>query len=395
MTKRRDHGDGGIDQRGENRWRLRYRVNGRRYTKTFKGTKAEAKRELRRLLKSADDGGHVAPNRMTLERWAKEWLALLQRPDGSGRLISRSSWSRYEQLLRTHIFPVLGRRPIQHISPTEIDALYVALERKLAPRTIRYVHITLSACLNSAVRKGIISANPVKRADAPRLADSTPGTVLDQGELKALLTGLRSSALYGIVAVAAFTGARRGEILALRWSDFDPEAKTLRIERAIEETKSQRTLKAPKTSRGIRTIAIDDGLVATLLELRGTHVRLANGIGPDDPVDLSLLRLPDDALIFPSPVEPFSLSRLRSPKTVTKDFAERAARLSKPELRFHDLRATHETLLLDAGVPVHVVAARCGHDPAVLLRSYAKRTRIADSRAAAIIGTLSKAILAP
>ena len=69
------------------------------------------------------------------------------------------------------------------------------------------------------------------------------------------------------------------------------------------------------------------------------------------------------------------------------------AKLGFPKLRFHDLRGSHETLLLDAAVPVHVVAARCGHDPAVLLRTYAKRTRKADTSAAAIIGKLSKGIL--
>ena len=63
------------------------------------------------------------------------------------------------------------------------------------------------------------------------------------------------------------------------------------------------------------------------------------------------------------------------------------------KLRLHDLRGTHEILLLDAGVPVHVVAARCGHDPAVLLRSYAKRTRKADSSAAAVIGSISRGVL--
>ena len=68
-------------------------------------------------------------------------------------------------------------------------------------------------------------------------------------------------------------------------------------------------------------------------------------------------------------------------------------KLGFPELRFHDLRGSHETLLLDAGVPVHVVAARCGHDPAVLLRSYAKRTRKADTSAAAVIGALAKNVL--
>jgi hypothetical protein len=61
-----------------------------------------------------------------------------------------------------------------------------------------------------------------------------------------------------------------------------------------------------------------------------------------------------------------------------------------PGLRFHDLRGTHETLPLDASVPIHVVAARCGHDPAVMLRAYAKRTRKADT-SAAVIGSLSGA----
>jgi len=80
------------------------------------------------------------------------------------------------------------------------------------------------------------------------------------------------------------------------------------------------------------------------------------------------------------------------PRAVTKEFAHRAKVLGFPGLRFHDLRGTHETLLLDQGVPVHVVAARCGHDPAVMLRSYAKRTRKADTSAASVIGAISKRV---
>jgi integrase len=108
-------------------------------------------------------------------------------------------------------------------------------------------------------------------------------------------------------------------------------------------------------------------------------------------VDLTLVKLPDDALIFPSPN---GLTRPRDPHAVTRGFVRQARKLGFAGLRFHDLRGTHETLLLDAGVPVHVVAARCGHDPAVLLRSYAKRTRKADTSAAAVIGALSH-ILGP
>ena len=89
---------------------------------------------------------------------------------------------------------------------------------------------------------------------------------------------------------------------------------------------------------------------------------------------------------FPDLVQP------RSPRAVTRMFAERVAQLGI-DVRFHDLRVTHETLLLDAGVPVHVVAARGGHDPAVLLRHYAKRTKKADTDAAKIIGALSKIVL--
>ena len=72
--------------------------------------------------------------------------------------------------------------------------------------------------------------------------------------------------------------------------------------------------------------------------------------------------------MFPSPAGPFDFTRLRNPKSVTKETRARFRKLGFDRLRFHDLRASHGTALLDAGVPVHVVAARLGHDPAVLLR---------------------------
>src|SRR5216684_2924860 len=82
MTNKRNHGDGGIDERGPDRWRLRWRVGGKRYTKAFHGTKRAAQTELRRLLKSADDGAHVAPDKVTLAAWVERWIALQERRDG-------------------------------------------------------------------------------------------------------------------------------------------------------------------------------------------------------------------------------------------------------------------------------------------------------------------------
>jgi integrase len=171
-----------------------------------------------------------------------------------------------------------------------------------------------------------------------------------------------------------------------------PGAKTLTIFRSLEETKTYGAqFKEPKTARGRRTIAIDDGLTALLTAERGQYHRIVAGVEDGTAVDLSLVKLPADALMFPTPGD--DLARPRNCRTVTHEFQRVAGKLGFAGLRLHDLRGTHETLLLDTGVAVHVVAARCGHDPAVLLRSYARRTKKADTSAAAVIGALSQGML--
>jgi integrase len=393
---RRDHGDGGIDERAPGHYRLRWRVDGRRFTKSFRGSIGEARKELRRLLKAADDGEHVAPDKLSLAAWVDRWVALQRRGEDSGRgkrgLVNARTLERYEELLRLHVVPTLGNRPLQRISATEIDGLYTQLETRLSTRTVHHVHTVFGACLNAAVRKGLLVASPASKAEAPVPGESDAGQVLDQDQLAVLLSGFRGSVLYPIVAVAAFTGARRNEILALRWADFDLARPTLAISRSVEETKAHgRRFKEPKTRRGNRTIAIDPGLAALLCAERKKYLRLTAGVAASAAVDLSLVKLPDGALIFPSPGK--EITRPRDVRSVSKEFGRRARKLGFPALRFHDLRATHETLLLDAGVPVHVVAARCGHDPAVLLRTYARRTKKADTSAAAVIGAMSKSVL--
>lgn len=154
-------------------------------------------------------------------------------------------------------------------------------------------------------------------------------------------------------------------------------------------------IKGPKKESHKRKIRIDDDLLALLLTEREKHLRLIAGLPDSATVDLSLIRLSEGALMFPNPPRPgeeFTFTAPRRPRTVTKEFVRKARKLGF-KLRRHDLRGTHETLLLDRGVPVHVVAARCGHDPSVLLRNYAKRTRKADTSAASVIGSISKGIL--
>jgi integrase len=158
--------------------------------------------------------------------------------------------------------------------------------------------------------------------------------VLDQDQLRTLVEGFKTSALFPIVAVAAFTGARRSEILALRWTDLDVEKRVLRIERAIEQVHGQPlALKDPKTARGRRTIAIDGDLVGLLLAEREKHLRIMAGVPDGVAVNLSLVRLSDNALMFPSPPAPgedFSFNKLRDPDYLTKAFARRARALGSP-----------------------------------------------------------------
>jgi integrase len=403
ITNKRGHGEGAITQRGQDRWRIRWRVGGKRYTATVQGSMADARRTLRAKLKAGDDGAHVAPDRITLSQWATQWLDLLARNDGQiagerrakrGRgLVNRRTWERYEEVMRLHILPALGTRPLQKITATEIDALYVKLEQTLSARSVNQVHTNLKACLSAAVRKGLLMVNPASNADAPSPGQSDAATVLEREQLTALMMGFRKSTLYPIVATAAYTGARRNEILALRWSDFDATNKTLTIARSLEETRLGNRFKEPKTEKGVRTITLDDGLVSLLKAHREKHQRIAAGVPDCADVDLSLVKLSADALIFPSAWHgAIDLTKPRDGRALSDLFRAKAKDLGFP-IRFHDLRATHETLLLDDGVPVHTVAARCGHDPAVLLRSYARRTKKGDTSAAAAIGKLSKGVL--
>jgi integrase len=388
---KRGFGDGSIDERGDGVFRLRYRIDGQRFTKTVRGTRTDAKKALRDLLHAGDTGTHVEPDKITVAEWAEQWLAM-GAPGRSQKRAGRRTVERYSQLLR-HVVSALGARRLQQLQAVEIEQLYAGLVGKLEPKTQHMVHVVFGACLAAARRRGLLMANPMERiGQVPSAGESNHGVALDADQLRALVDGFRGSALFPIVAVAALTGARRNEILALRWTDFDPTDRTLRIERALEADTG--ASKSPKTKRGTRTIAIDAELVALLTAEREKYLRLVAGVPAGAAVDLSLVKLPEGALVFPTLFgDKIDLARPRCPTAVSKAVAKYACKLGFKELRFHDLRGAHETALLDAGVPVHTVAARCGHDPAVLLRNYAKRTRKADVSAAAVIGSLSKGII--
>jgi integrase len=393
MPRKKGHyGAGSIEQSGKNSWRLRYRIDGVRYDRIVAGTKTEAAKELRRLLHDGDAGKHIAPDKMTVEAWVDHWISI-GAPGRRKKKVGRRTLEGYAQKLRTHVKPVLGKTPLQELHAAEIDKLYVGFEGKMSETTAHHVHTVFNSCLSAAVRKKLLSRNPIGDAERIPATGEFDHDVLDDTELARLVAGFKGSPLYPIIAVAAFTGMRLREVTALMWDDIDFENRIITVSRAIEETKGYRGTKRPKTERGMRTFRIDDNLAKMLAAHREKQQRLVAGIPDDADVDLSLIKLPDGVLLFPGG-DGTDLTKLRDGRAVSRSFKRRIIKLGFPAaLRLHDLRGSHETVLLDAGVPVHVVADRCGHDPATLLRTYAKRTKKADAAAADVIGTVSASAL--
>jgi integrase len=405
MAKRRGFGDGSIEMRGD-RIRLRYRLNGKKLSKTLPRdtSRSEAQKELRKLLGEVESGDAVDPNKMTLNAWIDNWI-VAGAPGRRKKKVGQRTLERYEELLKVHVRPKLGEIKLQRLHPVDIDRLYQELEGKIAPMTAHHVHVTFNSCLSTAERKGLVRANPMRRVEqVPNAGESDHGLALDATDLAKLVAGFKPSALmYAAVAIDAATGMRRNELLALRWTDFDAERKTLKVERALEVTKKfGARFKPPKTARGRRTLVLDDSSVAILLKEKERHQRIRAGVPDGVEIDLSLIRLPADALIFPAmpaPGKDFSFTTPRDPRNFTTEFKRRVQLLSFAGFTFHHLRGTHATLLLDRGVPVHTVAERLGDEPAVLLRNYAKRKRqrgdrpTMDDAVSAVIDALGTGIL--
>src|SRR5262249_16001189 len=159
---------------------------------------------------------------LTLGEWIEHWISIGCPGNKRRKQVGRRTVERYAQLLRCHVKPSLGDRPLQKLEASEIDRLYVELEDKISPRTCHHFPPGLCAGLGTAARTRKLARNPMlELAKAPSPGEADHGMVLEAEQLRALVEGFKGSALYPIIAVAAFTGARRNEILALRWCDLD------------------------------------------------------------------------------------------------------------------------------------------------------------------------------
>jgi len=372
---------GHIRRRGERSWELKYDAGtdgaGKRKTRyaSFKGTKADAQKELIRLIAAEQSGQAVDPTRMKvsefLEKWQRDWVA------GN---VGRKTAERWEELIRIHITPNIGTTAMQKLRPVHLNELYAQLlwseenDEGLAPRTVGHVHRALHRALGHAAQWGIIGANIASLVSPPRVP-ATELEILTGPQTKALLEGLRGKPLYPLVATALATGMRRGEILALRWKDIDltrDDRAEIRVEQSLEQTKTGLRIKAPKTKHGRRRIALPDFLAADLRAHRQALLkqRLALGLG----------KLPDDGLVF-GHID----GAPRRPDGLTQEWGRARGDLGLT-VSLHAFRHTHASALIASGMDILTISRRLGHSsPTVTLTVYGHLFSNTDDRAAQIV----------
>jgi integrase len=240
---------------------------------------------------------------------------------------------------------------------------------------VGHAHRLLRTAVERARRTELVSRNAVSAIHPPKVTEKEI-EIIKSDQLPAVLAALKGHALEHLVIVALASGARRGELLALRWIDIDFQNSAISITRSLEQTKAGLRVKAPKTKNGIRKIAIATNAMEVLRAHRKEQLelRLKFGLGKLDP----------DALVF-SNFEGASLP----PNNVSRDWRRFALSRGLPHVSFHALRHTHVSCLIAAGMDVMAISRRIGHGSAALtLKVYGHLFRPADDRAAAAMDAI-------
>ena len=304
--------------------------------------------------------------------------------------LAPSTLQGYEGLLSVYLRPAFGRMPVASVSAADLVATYARWSKKTGPRTVRHAADLMRNVLNRAVKWNLIQRNPALLLDTDDLprAPKPDSAVLTETELVRLLAEARQPtktghrldyvtvcpAFYPAIAFGAFTGARRGEVLALRWQDLDLDGGLATIARSLTDARKRLAFKTPKNGKS-RSICISAQLVTILRSHRAAQAaeRLAMGASYQDG-DLVF------ALPTGQPIPPWNF---------TAAFRALVRRAQVTRIRLHDLRDTHASLLAKAGVPIEVISQRLGHSTiSITVDRYITVYRERDQDAATIFDRL-------
>lgn len=320
-------------------------------------------------------------DRITLEEFTKIYL------EAKAKTLSPSTCAFYERAIETKILPALGFHKVNQIKPAHIQAFINQLcglskqkrdgsqaEESLKPASVRRYLTVIQSIFKLAVKQNIIESSPAKaelleipRVVAPKIE------IFTKQEAAQMLSYLEQEDLQFqvFIQLAIMTGARRGELTALKFSDFDYVTNKVTIERAAVKLKNQPTMiKAPKDYE-VRTVAVNQYCIDLVKLLREEKNRQAQTLGT---------QWHENDWLFTQ-----SNGEIMNPQTPTKQFSKFLDKNGLKHRKLHSLRHTSATLLLYGGVNIRQVQERLGHGDITTTNKYLHYISEADEQAANVL----------
>lgn len=329
-------------------------TTGKRKQKWFSGfkTKKEAEKAMIKKLNEVNDGTYMEPQKITLGNYLLKWLQ-----DFAKVNTAPLTYEGYSYIVKSHILPSgIGSIKLDKLKPVDIQHYYAEKLQNgrkdgtggLSSKSVYSHHRLLHESLEHAVKWRIIPNNPVKATIPPKPQKKRMNT-LSKEHIHTLLNEAKKTDISGPIYLAINTGMRRGEILGLRWIDVDFTSGILRVLQTIQRVNNRGIIikDSPKTDGGARTIAISESVVSYLKQVKADYKKNKSLLG-DCYQDYGLVFARPDG----SPLDPDTFSR---------SFKKLVNNLDIPTVRFHDLRHSHATLLLQQGEHPKIVSERLGH----------------------------------
>ena len=380
MPKRRANGEGSLRKRKDGRWEGRYTAGydpttGKPIHKNVLAkTQTEAKEKLKQAIANAAKLDMSRAKSYTLASWIKLWYEVYAEP----RLREKTK-DYYRNYIDNHIIPELGDTPLEKLTTIRIQKFYNDLQKSgriqrythiklqdkgLSTRVVRGIHTLLSNCLDQAVAERLILANPAKGCKLPKL-EKREMKILPEDKIGPYLAEADKRGLLAAFYLELTTGLRRGELLALLWTDLDVEAKTISVTKQVNRINGELVVSQPETQNSVRTLAIPQQAVDLLVEEHKKH--------------------PGNPYLFPSP----KTGTMFDPDSFRHTHDKILKVIGAEHIRFHDLRHTFATLSLKNGVDVKTLSGALGHyDAGFTLSTYTHATAEMKRGAADTIGNV-------
>jgi integrase len=339
------------------------------------GTKREADAQLRQLILEA--GLAHETSHATMVDLAVKWLEL------ASETLSPSTLREYRRLLEKIILPQFGSIKVRAIRPSDLDTFYASLRRRgvsgrpLSAQSVHHVHALIRRLLNQALKWGWILANPALNATPPRV-DRVELEVPDVQTVTHIINFAqeRNPDIACFLRLAAVTGARRGELCAIRWRDFDKSG-GLSIKHSIVDGRNDELIEKGTKTYASRKVMIDTLTMRVVDSQRERSEERSKACGR---------RFSRNNFVFASSLDGSVPWR---PHRVTLAFKRLCSELGISGVRLHDLRHFTATQMLASGVPVKTVAGRLGHaNAATTLNVYAHALESSDADAAHLLGNI-------